>query len=311
MNNALFLNTNMYMNTYNNSQARVTDYVEQFLNFIDVSEKTRDTYKIALRQFCGYLLDKGISTPTREDIIEYREILKENHKPTTVNSYLIAIRNLYSYLEYIGVSKDITKHIKGIKLESKHLKRGLSKEEINKVLKECKDIREELMIKMMINLGLRCNELVNVQLCDFYDDKGVIMLKVLGKARNGLKQDSIKVDSRLFDLINEYVRQYNITDINSYLFTSTSNHNKNGKLTTKTIRYIVTNLFKRTGLNMEMISTHSTRHSTCELLLENGVDIREVSEFMRHKSLGTTLVYSKEINQRNSQTSNVLADMLF
>jgi integrase/recombinase XerC len=152
---------------------------------------------------------------------------------------------------------------------------------------------------------------VNVQLCDFYDDKGVIMLKILGKARNGLKQDSIKVDSRLFDLINEYVRQYNITNINSYLFMSTSNHNKNGKLTTKTIRLTITNLFKKADLDMNMLSTHSTRHTTCELLLENGVDIREVSEFLRHKSLSTTLVYSKEINQRNSQTSNVLANMLF
>lgn len=305
MNNALFFNQ---MNNYNNGEIVVKDYVEKFLNYIDVEEKTRDTYKIALKQFCGYLMSKGINTPTRDEIIEYREFLKENHKPTTVNSYLIAIRNLYSYLEYEGITKDITKNIKGIKLEQKHLKRGLSKEEISKVLDICKDNREKLMVKMMINLGLRCNELVNIQLEDFYDDKGVIMLKVLGKARNGLKQDSIKVDNRLFDMISDYVREYSITD---YLFTSTSNHNKNGKLTTKTIRLTITNLFKKADLDMNMLSTHSTRHTTCELLLENGVDIREVSEFLRHKSLSTTLVYSKEINQRNSQTSNVLADMLF
>lgn len=305
MNNSLFFNQ---MNNYNNGEIVVKDYVDKFLNYIDVEEKTRDTYKIALKQFCGYLISKGINTPTRDEIIEYREFLKENHKPTTVNSYLIAIRNLYSYLEYEGITKDITKNIKGIKLEQKHLKRGLSKEEISKVLDVCKDNRERLMVKMMINLGLRCNELVNIQLEDFYDDKGVIMLKVLGKARNGLKQDSIKVDNRLFDMISNYVREYSITD---YLFTSTSNHNKNGKLTTKTIRLTITNLFKKADLDMNMLSTHSTRHTTCELLLENGVDIREVSEFLRHKSLSTTLVYSKEINQRNSQTSNVLADMLF
>lgn len=305
MNNSLFFNQ---MNNYNNGEIVVKDYVEKFLNYIDVEEKTRDTYKIALKQFCGYLMSKGINTPTRDEIIEYREFLKENHKPTTVNSYLIAIRNLYSYLEYEGITKDITKNIKGIKLEQKHLKRGLSKEEISKVLDVCKDNRERLMVKMMINLGLRCNELINIQLEDFYDDKGVIMLKVLGKARNGLKQDSIKVDNRLFDMISDYVREYSITD---YLFTSTSNHNKNGKLTTKTIRLTITNLFKKADLDMNMLSTHSTRHTTVELLLENGVDLREVSEFVRHKSLNTTLVYSREINQRNSQTSNVLADMLF
>lgn len=305
MNNSLFFNQ---MNNYNNGEIVVKDYVEKFLNYIDVEEKTRDTYKIALKQFCGYLMSKGINTPTRDEIIEYREFLKENHKPTTVNSYLIAIRNLYSYLEYEGITKDITKNIKGIKLEQKHLKRGLSKEEISKVLDVCKDNRERLMVKMMINLGLRCNELVNIQLEDFYDDKGVIMLKVLGKARNGLKQDSIKVDNRLFDMISDYVREYSIID---YLFTSTSNHNKNGKLTTKTIRLTITNLFKKANLDMNMLSTHSTRHTTVELLLENGVDIREVSEFVRHHSISTTMIYSKEINQRASQTSNVLADMLF
>ena len=305
MNNSLFFNQ---MNNYNNGEIVVKDYVEKFLNYIDVEEKTRDTYKIALKQFCGYLINKGINTPTRDEIIEYREFLKENHKPTTVNSYLIAIRNLYNYLEYEGITKDITKNIKGIKLEQKHLKRGLSKEEISKVLDVCKNNREKLMVKMMINLGLRCNELVNIKLEDFYDNKGVIMLKVLGKARNGLKQDSIKVDNRLFDMISDYVREYLITD---YLFTSTSNHNKNGKLTTKTIRLTITNLFKKADLDMNMLSTHSTRHTTVELLLEKGVDLREVSEFVRHKSLNTTLIYSKEVNQRNSMTSNVLADMLF
>lgn len=299
-NNSLFINEK--------KEIVVTDYVNSFLNYIDVTEKTRETYKIALKQFCEYLYTNGIKNPTRDDIIEYREYLIKEHKPTTVNGYLIAIRNLYDYLEYEGITKNITKKVKGVKLEQKHLKRGLSIEEIDKVLNVCKDLREQLMIKMMVNLGLRCNELVNIQLEDFYDDKGVVMLKILGKARSGIKQDSIKIDNRLFDMIRNYIREYNIVN---YLFTSTSNHNKNGKLTTKTIRVTITGLFKKAGLDMNMISSHSLRHSTCELLLENGIDIREVSEFMRHKNLATTLIYSKAINQRNSQTSNVLANVLF
>lgn len=290
------------------SQLIVRDYVKRFLDYIDVSPKTTETYKIALRQFTSYLDRNNISNPTREQIIEYREQLKEYLKPTTVNSYLIAIRNLYQWLEYAEITKDITKNIKGIKLETRHLKRGLSLEEISKVLSVCKDTREELLVKLMINLGLRCNEVVNVELNDFYDDKGIIMLKVLGKARDGLKQDPIKVDNRLFELIKKYVKEYDIQD---YLFVSNSNHNHNGKLTTKTIRYIITNLFKKAELDMSKLSTHSTRHTTCELLLENNTPIQEVSEFMRHKQVSTTLVYSKELDQRNSLASNKLADIMF
>lgn len=291
-----------------NNDIKMNTYVTNFLEYIDVAPKTIETYKIALKQFCDYLYENDIKNPTREEIIAYREYLKSYLKPNTVNSYLIAVRNFYDWLEYEEITKNITKGIKGIKLETKHLKRGLSVEEIKKVLDVCKDKREVLLIKLMINCGLRCNEVVNIQLQDFYDDKGVIMLKVLGKARGGLKQDSVKIDYRLFELIQEYVKEFNVTD---YLFVSTSNHNSNGKLTTKTIRYIVTNLFKKAGLDMERISSHSLRHSTCELLLEEGMPIQEVSEFMRHKSISTVLIYSKEINQRKSVLSNELANVLF
>ena len=291
-----------------NNDIKMNTYVTNFLEYIDVAPKTIETYKIALKQFCDYLYENDIKNPTREEIITYREYLKSYLKPNTVNSYLIAVRNFYDWLEYEEITKNITKGIKGIKLETKHLKRGLSVEEIKKVLDVCKDKREVLLIKLMINCGLRCNEVVNIQLQDFYDDKGVIMLKVLGKARGGLKQDSVKIDYRLFELIQEYVKEFNITD---YLFVSTSNHNSNGKLTTKTIRYIVTNLFKKAGLDMERLSTHSTRHTTVELALESGMAIQEVSEFVRHKSISTTLVYSKELEQRNSVIANKLADIIF
>ncbi len=290
------------------NELEVENYVDKFLNYIDVSNKTVETYKIALRQFCSYLHEKGIKNPTREEIIEYREYLKEYLKPTSVNAYLIAIRNLYNYLEYEGITKNITKNIKGIKLEQRHLKRGLSQEEIQKVLSVCKDERERLIIKLMITTALRCNEVVNIQLKDFYEDKGVAMLKILGKGRDNIKQDIVKIDDRLLEDIKTYIQNYNITD---YLFVSTSNNNKGGKITTKTIRLIVTDLFKKAGLDMNMLSPHSTRHTSCELALENGLDLREVSEFMRHKSLNTTLVYSKELDKRNSMVANTLANVVF
>lgn len=290
------------------NELEVKNYVDKFLNYIDVSNKTVETYKIALRQFCSYLLEKGIKNPTREEIIEYREYLKEYLKPTSVNAYLIAIRNLYNYLEYEGITKNITKNIKGIKLEQRHLKRGLSQEEIQKVLSVCKDERERLIIKLMITTALRCNEVVNIQLEDFYEDKGIAMLRVLGKGRDGIKQDTVKIDDRLLEDIKTYIQNYNVSD---YLFVSTSNNNKGGKITTKTIRLIVTDLFKKAGLDMDMLSAHSTRHTSCELALENGLDLREVSEFMRHKSLNTTLVYSKELDKRNSMVANTLANVVF
>lgn len=281
--------------------------MQKYLDYIDVSDNTTKTYNVGLIQFSEYIKRNNIKEPTREDIIEFREYLKVDHKPNTVNSYMIAIRNFYSWLEYEGITKDIARKIKGVKLERIHLKRGLSKEEISQVLNVCKDLREKLLIKIMISCALRINEVANIQLQDFYNDKGVIMLKILGKARNGLKQDSVKIDDRLFELIKEYCNEYKPND---YLFYSTSNNNKGGKLTTKTLRLIVNELFKRANLDTEKLTPHSTRHTSVELALESGIPIQEVSEFVRHKSINTTLIYAKELNQRNSTIANQLYDMV-
>ena len=239
----------------NNNNLQINDLLERYLKYIDVSDNTTKTYNVGLKQFIQYLHDNNIKTPTREDIINFREYLKEEHKPNTINAYLIAVRNFYSWLEYEDITKDISKKIKGIKLENHH-----------------------------------------------------IMLKVLGKARDGLKQDSVKIDDRIFELIKEYCKEYNVQD---YLFYSTSNNNKGGKMSTKCLREIITNLFKRANLDMERLSAHSTRHTSCELALESGIPLQEVSEYMRHKNISTTLTYVKELNQRNSVIANTLGNYVF
>ncbi|MBR5303472.1 MAG: tyrosine-type recombinase/integrase [Candidatus Gastranaerophilales bacterium] len=291
-----------------NNELTLEPLMKKFLNYIDVSDNTMKTYNVGLVQFCYYLKDNNIKEPTREDIINFREYLRETHKPNTVNAYLIAIRNFYSWLEYEDISKDISKKIKGIKLERHHLKRGLSPEEIKKIIDVCKDTREELIIKLAITCALRINEIRNIRIEDFYDDKGVVMLKVLGKARDGLKQDSVKIDDRIFELIKQYCKEYNVKD---YLFYSTSPNNYGNMMTTTSLRKIINNLYKRAGLDMEKLSPHSTRHTSVELALESGIPIQEVSEFVRHKSINTTMVYAKELNQRNSQIANTLGDFVF
>ena len=287
---------------------RETNYqnlIDRFVSYIDVSENTMITYKRSLKQFFRYLKNNNIINPTRDDILGFKEYLKENNKPNTVNLYLASVKNFFKWLEYEDITKDITKNIKSVKMSKNHIKRGLTKEEIKKVLDNCRNTREELLIKLMITCALRTNEVVNIRLDDFYIESGVVLLKVLGKGRNGIKQDIVKIDNRIYDLIKKYCKEYKIKD---YLFTSTSNHNTNGKLNTITIRRIITELFKRSEIDMSRLTAHSTRHTSVELALESGMSIQEVCEMARHSNISTTMIYSKEIKQRESSFANILAD---
>lgn len=288
------------------NELQIKDYVIRFLDYIDVKDKTVETYKIALKQFCSYLQENNIKNPTREDIIEYRERIKETLKPNTVNSYLIAIRNLYDYLEYEGITKNITKNIKGMNVGNEHKRNALNEEQCKKILDNALNNREKIIFLLGVVCGLRANEIVNIQINDFKEKDGKICLYVLGKARD-YKEDFVVVPNDLFELIKKYVEENRITN---YLLVSNSNHNHNGKLTTKTIRYIVKDMFRRIGLDSDEYCFHSCRHSFATLSIKNGIDIREVSQALRHRSLNTTSIYLHDLEKINNQCSNSVSNIL-
>ena len=283
------------------------DYVNQFLGYIDVTDNSIRTYTVGLKNFVEYLKERNITNPTREQIIEYRDYLMANVKPTTANSYMIAVRNLYNYLEYANITKNVTKNIKGVNVGNEHKREALTQEQCKLVLKNAKDIREKVMLLLATTCGIRANELVNIRLEDFKVKQDKICLYLLGKARD-YKQDFVIVSNDVFELIKEYIKLYHITD---YLFTSTSNHNNSGKLTTKTIRLIIKNMFKRVGIVGDEYSVHSCRHSFATLSIENGQDIREVSQALRHKSIQTTMIYLHDMERINNKCADSVSNLLF
>lgn len=51
-----------------------------YIDFVDRSEKTAQTYAKNLRQFAAWMYRKGIEAPTRDDIIAYRDYLLQEHE---------------------------------------------------------------------------------------------------------------------------------------------------------------------------------------------------------------------------------------
>ena len=279
---------------------------DKYLDYIDVSDNTVKTYDVGLLQFFNYLQGRNIKQPTREDIISFREYLQENHKPTTINSYMIAVRNFFNWLEYEGITKNITKNIKGIKVGNEHKRESLTAEQCKTVLNAAKDIREKVIFLLATTCGIRANELVNIRISDFKEKQDNICLYLLGKGRD-YKQDYVIITPDIFELIKQYVQEYNITD---YLFVSTSNNNKNGMITTKTVRLIIKNMFKRVGIVGDEYSCHSLRHTFATLSIKSGEDIREVSQALRHKNLQTTMIYLHDLEMINNKCSSAVVSAL-
>lgn len=280
--------------------------IKEFLQYIDVSEKSQKTYQNGLNAFYGYICINGIKKPMREDILAFREYIKSNLSVSTVNTYMIGLRNFFKWLEYAGLYKNITENVKGVKINSTHRKESLTQEECQEILKSAKNLREKIIFLLAITCGLRANELVNIRLEDFKIKQDKICLYVLGKGRD-FKEDFVVIPEKLYEWINQYINEYGIED---YLFVSTSNHNNNGKLTTKTIRLTVKNMLKRIGLVGNEYSLHSCRHSFATFSIKSGQDIREVSQALRHKSISTTTIYLHDLEKINNTCSSSVSNLI-
>lgn len=276
----------------------------EYLQFIDVVDNSIETYKNGLKSFFIFLKERGIKNPTREDIVAFRELLKsDGHSLSTVNTYLVSIRNFFKWLEYKGLYKDITLNVKSVTLSREHKREALSVEQINLTLKNAKDNREKIIFLMGLCCGLRANEICNIQLSDFVEKSGKLLLYVLGKGRDG-KVDYVVIDNDLRKALKDYINEYNITN---YLITS-EYKNDGSKVTSKTIRYIVKQMLRRVGIDSELYSCHSLRHSFATLNLLEGKNIREVSKALRHKNISTTEIYAHDIEQRNNSCFNGLSE---
>lgn len=277
-----------------------------FLNYIDVSKKTQETYQNGLNAFYEYIYINNIKNPSREDILGFRGYIKEHLSVSTVNTYMIGLRNFFKWLEYKGIYKNITENVKGLKIGNSHRKESLTQEECQKILENVKDTREKIIFLLATTCGLRANELVNIRLEDFKIKQDKICLYVLGKGRD-FKEDFVVIPEKLYSYIQNYIQEYNIID---YLFVSTSNNNSNGKLTTKTIRLIVKNMFKRIGIDSNNYSLHSCRHSFATFSIKSGQDIRSVSQALRHKSISTTTIYLHDLEKIENKCSSSVSSLL-
>ena len=102
---------NMVITNQNNSITipELESYTESFIKYLDVDDKTLKSYRVGIRALMQFLNDNGIKNPIRDDIIAFRDYLRENYSSNTVNAYMIAVRALFKYLEIHEKYKNISK----------------------------------------------------------------------------------------------------------------------------------------------------------------------------------------------------------
>lgn len=288
--------------------------LKRFLEYLDASEKTVQTYTRALRQFFKFLYENNITQPQRTDVLAFRDNLKDKgRKPTTIKSYIVAVRLFFQWTNQEGLYPNIAEKIKGAKLDQAHKKDYLTVDQIKDVLTNIDTstltgARDYAIIVLMVTGGLRTIEVSRADMDDMRNVGNSPALYIQGKGREE-KTEYVKLPLQVFKAIGRYremlEKQYDV------LFVSTSNNNKGQRLTTRSISGIVKKRLKEAGYTSNRLTAHSLRHTAGTLNLMNGGTLEETQQLLRHSNINTTMIYLHHLERENNQSEKRIADALF
>lgn len=289
---------------------------EDFVKLIDASPNTVRTYSISLRQWFKYLRENQIAQPSMDTVFEYRDALRAaGKKETTVQNYIIAVKQFFKWTEARHLYPNIAKYVKGEKLSRKFKKDYLTSKQAKKVLavidrSTLAGKRDYAMLVLMLTMGLRTIEVVRANVEDIRNVGDNTVLYVQGKGHYE-KDDLVRMPEHVEIAVREYLGVRKCNDLTQPLFTSTSNRNKNGRMTTRSIRGIVKKIFRKAGLDSPRLTAHSTRHTAATLSLLNGATPIETQHLLRHRNLQTTEIYAHNIDASKNPASQDVDKALF
>jgi site-specific recombinase XerD len=290
--------TQIYIGNYS-SRTTLHEKALQIFEGIDVSESSQKDYKSRIWLYLQYLQEHPFN---RNTFLDFKRYLagQNDISVATKSKYLTVARVFLKELNKLGVIPvDVTQNIKGFQQSRKHKRFGLNQQEINILLAKIEDLpvnqknaRLKAIISLLIFQGLRQIEIVRLDAEDISLSRKTAL--VHGKGRDD--KELIDLHPRTVEALHSYMDLGRVKS--GALFVSHSNNNRSGRITTRTIRELVTSFLK--NLNIEN-STHGFRHFFTTKLIEHfSNDLLTVAKFTRHKSVETLQVYNDNISRKNN-----------
>ena len=274
-------------------------YLSEYLEFIEVekglSENTINAYRRDLSGFLDFCTNKGIlgvEYITRNHLNSYILNLRQDSlNPRSVVRKIASLRGFFNWLcanSYI--QNNPASSIEQPKLP-KRLPKVMTLQEIKEVFHSNLNSRENLIVELLYDCGLRVSELVNLKTSDI--DLKSRYIQCFGK---GSKERLVPFGKKAKESFNKYYKEREIILAKYNLNSKRLLINDNGRFIT---RQDVYNFVRKLGEKIHKhISPHTLRHTFATHLLENGADLRIVQELLGHSDVSTTQLYTHITKKR-------------
>lgn len=280
--------------------------LNDFKDYLEIekgaSEHTVRAYVKNVEQLMAYLKEaKDLSDADLQgfnfenvgnlDFRGYLAHLYGRNKKSSIERKLAALRTFFNFMLKKGlISRNPAVQVHAPKKE-KPLVQCLTVDQMFQLLdavpaETLLETRNMAIFETLYSCGLRISELTGLDIDDVDTKTGYI--KVLGK---GDKERIVPIGKRALERIRMYRTALleeggAITDTRAMFL----NH-RGGRLTARSVARILDELVIKCGL-FTKISPHTLRHSFATHMLDMGVDLRAIQEFLGHESLSATQKYT-------------------
>ena len=287
-------------------------------------------YKLLLQSFTEWLQllnYSPLSIPTHttalKDFLQYQEatgkLLLEQLTATDANHFIEYLQSKVGERTHKGLSNGhINKHIQSLKLYSKYIRETgrsivgftlerleekkskpawLTKQEVQKlydaITGDVLGIRDKAMLAIFYGCGLRLNEGASLELHDINQTNKVLHVR---KGKH-YKERFVPIAEKNFEEIKlyvDYARPQLMQEVkHENIFTDA---NKGRAMHKQSLYLRIKKLVKKAGIKKK-VGTHTLRHSIATHLLQSGMKLERIQQFLGHGNLDSTQIYTHLVNE--------------
>lgn len=276
--------------------------------------KTIKGYRNCIELLVRYCKEKHSITKVKEVShlhirMFFKELIETNHKESYINTLLKSYRAFFKYAiaeEYIDVNP--CDKVRWVREETPIIETFTDKE-VKGLIKAYNDydylsVRNKTIICMLVDTGIRCNEMCILPTEAVKED----VISIFGK---GKKYRQVALSPYLEKMLLRYQKckeaYFKYKNVPDNLFLSRTGR----PLTVEAVERIVRTAGETANVRSEIrCSPHTCRHYFAQSQLRNGMDVYSLSRVMGHNSISITQRYLNSLNDSAIVEKSVSASPL-
>lgn len=252
--------------------------IEQFQSILVEDERSAATIQKYLRDVEAFRAFVGDEAVTKETSIRYKQYLKENYKPASVNSMLAAVNRFFREMGWFDC---VVKTLKVQRQAFRSKERELTKAEYFRLLqaaKEKNNTRLYLLMETLCATGIRVSELPFITVEAVKAGRAMVCLK--GKTRTVLLPANLRRE------LSRYVRDKGLESGSIFV-------TKSGRAMDRSnILHEMKSLCEAAGVERNKVFPHNLRHLFACLFYKVEKDLSRLADLLGHSNVNTTRIYT-------------------